>query len=107
MVGNDPQDRDMLRFLWLKNPNEASSELILLRFSRLVFALRSSPSILGEVLSCHMEGNKEDNSYIVELIKKYLYLDDFLSDCKDIEEVKEIYNNSRQLQSEEMNFKLL
>ena len=97
MIGIDPQDRDMLRFLWLKNPHEASSELIHLRFCRLMFGLRPSPSILGAVLSHHLEENKEDNSDLVELIKKSLYVDDFLSGCKDIEEGKEIYKNSRKL----------
>ena len=62
-----------------------------------MFGLRPSPSILGAVLSHHLEENKEDNSDLVELIKKSLYVDDFLSGCKDIEEGKEIYKNSRKL----------
>ena len=34
---------------------------------------------------------------LAELIKKSLYVDDLLSACKDIEEGKEIYKNSRKL----------
>ena len=37
MVGIEENDRDMLRFLWLSNPHDVNSELLHLRFTRLVF----------------------------------------------------------------------
>lgn len=46
MIGIEETDRDMLRFLWLSNPYDVNSELLHLRFTRLVFGLRPSPVIL-------------------------------------------------------------
>ena len=42
MVGIDHVDRDMLRFLWVKNIQEPIPEIIEFRFTRLVFGLRPS-----------------------------------------------------------------
>ena len=47
MIGIKEIDRDMLRFLWFKEPNDLNSELVHYRFARLVFGLRPSPAILS------------------------------------------------------------
>lgn len=49
MVGISSADRDILRLLWLKDPMNPNSRVIHLRFTRLVFGLRSSPVVLGAV----------------------------------------------------------
>jgi len=43
-------DRDVLRFLLLKNPNDVVSEVQEFRFIRFVFSLIPSPAILGSPL---------------------------------------------------------
>lgn len=55
MVGIKKEHRDMLRFLWFANPNEATPEIVQYRFNRLVFGLRPSPSILGATIKHHLE----------------------------------------------------
>ena len=55
MVSITEEDRDMLRFLWLKEPLKEDSEVIQFKFTRLVFGLRLSPAILGAVLSPHLK----------------------------------------------------
>jgi len=40
MVSIAEEDRDMLRFLWLKDPLKVDSEIVQFRFTRLVFGLR-------------------------------------------------------------------
>jgi hypothetical protein len=59
MVGINPRDRDMLRFLWMKNPYDPQSNIISLRFCHLMFGLRPSPAILGAVLTHHLNTSKE------------------------------------------------
>ena len=47
MISIDPSNRNMLRFLSLKDPKELCTEILEMRFCRLVFGLRPSPAILG------------------------------------------------------------
>ena len=54
MVGIKLEDRDMLRFLWLKDPLVDKPEIVEYRFNRLVFGLRPLPSILGETIAHHL-----------------------------------------------------
>ena len=54
MVSVAEEDRDMLRFLWMKDPLKVDSEIIQFRFTRIAFGLRPSPAILGAVISLHL-----------------------------------------------------
>lgn len=83
--------RDMLRFLWLKDPFLLNSEVVHLRFCRLVFGLRPSPSILGATLTHHLDSYKEHYPEIVKLIKNSLYVDDLLAGVSDVQEGFEVY----------------
>ena len=47
MISINESDRDMLRFLWFEEPPNPSSEVVHLRFTRLVFGLRPSHAILN------------------------------------------------------------
>ena len=97
MVGINRNDRDMLRFLWLKNPYDPRSDMIHLRFCRLMFGLRPSPAILGAVLAYHLNSGKQYDPELVELIKNSMYVDDFLSGSGSVAEGKEIYSNCKQI----------
>ena len=55
MVGISEADKDMLRFLWFKDPGDLNSEIEHLRFTRLVFGLRLSPAILGSTIRHHLD----------------------------------------------------
>jgi len=55
MVGIREEDRDMLRFLWLKEPFKLDSDTVSYRFTRLVFGLcRGSRERLPIIMSCIM-----------------------------------------------------
>ena len=47
MIGINHRDRNLLRFLWLKEPGNVNSEVCHFRFTRLVFGLRPSPAVFG------------------------------------------------------------
>ena len=76
MIGIEETDRDMLRFLWLSNPYDVNSELLHLRFTRLVLGLKPSPAILGAVILKHCERYKVDHLNLIEVINNDLYVDD-------------------------------
>ena len=54
MVSMNKASKDMLWFLWFKNPSEITPELIQLRFCWLVFGLTPSPAILGSTIHHHL-----------------------------------------------------
>ena len=89
--------RDLLRFLLLKDPFVLNSEDLHLRFCRLVFGLRPSPSILGATLAHHLDSYKEHYPEIVKLIKDSLYVDDLLTGASDVQEGFEVYQQSKEL----------
>ena len=53
MVGVNELDRDFLHFLWFKCPNE-TSKMMYLSFTRLVFGLRPSPTVLDAIIIHHL-----------------------------------------------------
>ena len=99
MIGINKEDRDMLRFLWLKDAKDPHSDILKLRFCRLVFGLRSSPAILGATIQHHLKKHEKQEPEIVEHIKKSLYVDDFVSGAENDEKALEIYKGSKQLMS--------
>ena len=54
MISIDPSNRDMLKFFWLKDPQDLNSEILEMRFCQLVFGLRPSPSIFGATIIYHL-----------------------------------------------------
>ena len=94
MVAID-DNKDMVRFLWLKEPNDPNSELVQLRFTRLVFGLRPSPAILSSTIRHHLETQKDADPQLIELLKKSLYVDDFVSGADNEKEACEISSNAK------------
>ncbi len=99
MVGIPKYDRDLLRFLWLKNPNDANSTIEQFRFTRLVFGLRSSPAVLGAVISHHLTLHKESHPEVVDLIEKSLYVDDLISGEDNDDSAFHVYEVSKKVMS--------
>ena len=99
MIGINEEDRDMLRLLWLKDAKDPHSDVLKLRFCRLVFGLRPSSAILGATIQHHLKKHEKQKPDIVEHLKKSLYVDDFVSGAKDDERALEIYKGSKQLMS--------
>ena len=79
MVGIKLEDRDMLHFLWLKDPFPDKLEIVEYRFNRLVFSVRPSPFILRETITHHLNLYKQVEPEMFELLSKSLYMDDLLT----------------------------
>jgi len=60
-IGLQRQDRDVTRFLWLKDPRSMALEenLQVFRFCRILFGVVSSPFLLGATIAHYL--NKSDN----------------------------------------------
>ena len=99
MVGINETDRDMLRFLWLKDPDDMTSELVHLRFTRLVFGLRPSPAILVSTIRHHLDAqvSEEFKPDFIQLLKNSLYVDDLVTGEEDEMKTLELYSRSKSI----------
>ena len=71
------EDRDSLRFHWIKNKDPSDIEV--LRFTRALFGLVQSPFLLAATLKQHLNGLRERYPKEVEEIEKCLYVDDIIT----------------------------
>ena len=90
----------MLRFLWFNDPAAPSPEIIQLRFNRLVFGLRPSPSILGETIRHHLQLYKQSEPEMAELLEVSLYVDDLITRAEPAKDALQIYEKSKKIMSE-------
>ena len=58
-IGIKPEERDLLRFLWVDDIKSENTKLITLRFSRLVFGLVDSPFVFNATPRHRMEKYRE------------------------------------------------
>ena len=70
------EDRDVLRFHWIKNKDPSTIEV--LRFTRALFGLVQSPFLLAGTLKLHLENLRERYPVEVEEILRSLYVDDII-----------------------------
>ena len=70
MISIDPKDRDVLRFLWVKNPQLEEPEIVTYRFSRVVFGVSSSPFLLNATIQHHVKKYAKEQPSLVEKISE-------------------------------------
>ena len=66
----------MLRFLWVDAIAKPSPEIVVLRFTRVVFGVSSSPFLLNATVKHHIERYKEADPEFVEKFLRSIYVDD-------------------------------
>ena len=81
-------DRDALRFHWIKDVH--STEVEILRFTRVVFGLTSSPFLLNGVITRHLELIEPRHPETMAEIRKSLYVDDLISGAPTTNEAAEL-----------------
>ena len=85
-----PEHRDYLRFFWVDDIHDTSSNIITLRFARLVFGLTCSPAILNAVLHHHlMQYSTIDPTFVTKVLKS-LYVNDLASGSDNTESTLEL-----------------
>lgn len=83
-----PEERDALRFHWLKNIE--TKEVETLRFTRALFGLGPSPFLLGGVIEQHLDTWSPKQPEIVREIKKNMYVDDLISGGTTVPKAREM-----------------
>ena len=99
MVGINEADKDMLRFLWFNDPGDINSDIIHLRFTRLVFGLRPSPAILGLTIRHHLDAqiSEEFKAELIERLKNSLYIDYLVTGKENEAKALDLYSRSKSI----------
>ena len=73
------EDRDFLRFLWLKRIDQKDFELVVKRFTPVMFGLTCSPSLLSMTVRHHIFKYLDLNEDLVINFSNDLCMDDSIS----------------------------
>ena len=90
-ISINPTQRDLLRFLWVKDSNAENLDIIIMRFTRLVFGLTCSPYILNATIRHHLESTVDSDRTFVDNVVSSMYVDDFASSFPTENEGLEMY----------------
>ena len=95
-VGLQAADRDVTRFLWLKDPTvmKLDNNVQIYRFCRVPFGVISSPFLLAATISYHLQ--QSDNQF-AEVLKRDIYVDNIITGVNTIEEAETLYNEAKSL----------
>ncbi len=95
-VGLQKQDRDVTRFLWLKDLNLQCTEenLATFRFCRVPFGVISSPFLLSATVAYHL---KSTNSKLTAEVLRSIYVDNILMGKSTLDEAMKCYMELKQL----------
>ena len=96
MIEVDPADRDVLRFLWVKDANAEAPEIIVLRFNRVVFGVNSSPYLLNMVIRHHINSFQEVDPQFVSKLSQSFYVDDLVTGANTEKEALSLYHKSKE-----------
>ena len=89
-------DRNFLRFLWLENPKDPNSKIIMYRFCRVVFGLNASPFLLNATLRHHISKyNSVDPEFVKKLLDSF-YVDDLVTGEDNENEAYKLYGKARE-----------
>ena len=92
-VGLQPQDRDVTRFLWLKNPKvTVEGNLQVFRFCRIPFGVVSSPFLLGATIVHHL---KQTNTPLATSLQRDIYVDNVVTGVQNLSEAKNLYTDAK------------
>ena len=95
-VALNPQDRDVTRFLWLKDINRCATKdnIPTYRFTRLLLGIISSPFLLSDTISHHLGLDASDTAIQV---KDDIYVDNSITGADNEKDALELYQNCKKI----------
>ena len=84
-VGVQDQYRNFLRFLWFENVNAASPEIVVYRFTRVLFGVNASLYLLMATIRLHLQSYVKSNPGLVSYVLRNLFVDDHIGGAGDID----------------------
>ena len=96
MVQLRKEDRKFTRFLWLENPLDPNSRIIVYQFRVVLFGATCSPFLLNATIKKHLSMVKDETEHI----HKGLYVDNLLFTANDSEEMMNYFYQVNKIFSE-------
>lgn len=99
-IGLQPDQRDVTRFLWLKDHQNISVErnnIQEYRFCRVPFGIITSPFLLGATVECHLDSYEGE---LAEKLKRDIYVDNLISGTNSVNEAVSLYHDAKSIFSE-------
>ncbi|XP_073941069.1 uncharacterized protein [Choristoneura fumiferana] len=93
-VALQEEDRDVTRFLWVKDIGKALNDenLLCLRFCRVPFGIISSPFLLTATIRYHLS---HSNETLLKTIAERCYVDNLVTGANSTEEATQIFDQTR------------
>jgi hypothetical protein len=95
MVSIAEADRNVLRFLWVDDISKEKPEIIVLRFTRVVFGVSSSPFLLNATIAHHIGQYETVDPSFVERFLENIYVDDLSAGGASVCYTYEFYVKSK------------
>ena len=100
MISIKEEDRDSLRFLWLKSVESGLSEVVVYRFCRLVFGLKPSPAILGAAIKHHLSKYSTSKPETTKVLENDLYVDDLATGTGSEDNTMRLYKSAKEVMNQ-------
>ena len=100
------EDRNVVRFLWIKNPTDPHTDIVVLRWNRVAFGLTCSPFLLGATIKHHIRSLSGVSEEVVKKLERNLYANGVLTSARDIPEARKFISETvRIFSSHKMNMR--
>ena len=76
------EDRDCLHFLWVRDIHAKDPDIVVYRFTWVVFGVNSSPFLLNVVIRHHVNQYKDVDPQFVECLINSFFVDDLVTSCR-------------------------
>lgn len=100
MIVVTERDRDVLRFLWVRNIHDNPPVVQTFKFNRVVFGVSCSPFLLNATLQTHLESMQAQNPPLISNLAQSLYVDDLISGGSTDTEAYELYTGAKMILKE-------
>ena len=97
MISVAERDRDVLRFLWVDDPAKDPPDVRILRFTRVVFGVSSSPFLLNATIKYHLEQYLESYRDTIRCLLQSTYVDDVITGAASEDEAFDLYTQAKEI----------
>ena len=100
MVRIKEADQDVLRFLWIDDPDNEHPNIVVKRFNRVVFGVASSPFLLNATIRHHVTKYEAYHPQFVSDFLTSIHGDDFKRGKDSVPEAFQLYTKARSIMKE-------
>ena len=100
MVRIKEASQDVLRFLWIDDPDNEHPNIFVKRFNRVVFGVTSSPFLLNATIRHHVTKYEAYHPQFVSDFLTSLHGDDFKMGTDSVPEAFQLYTKARSIMKE-------